>query len=129
MSANTSPRFTDGGKSWVGQVSVANSALDGTGTVATIATAGANGSLIQLVRVQAIVTTTVGMVRLFLNDGTNTRLYKEIAVTAVTPSVSAKAFEAEFEPSEPLVLQTGWSLRASTHNAETFNIHVSGGDY
>jgi hypothetical protein len=129
MSANTSPRFTDGGKSWVGQVSTANSALDGTGTIATIVTAGSNGSLIQLIRVVAIVTTTAGMVRIFLHDGSNARLYKEIPVTAKTPSGTVQAFEAEFEPSEPLVIQSGWSLRASTQNSETFNIHVSGGDY
>ena len=129
MSANTSPRFTDGGKAWLGQVSVANTALDGTGTIVTIATAGANGSLLQLIRIKAIVTTTVGMIRLFINDGTNTRLYKEIKVTAATPSVTVESFEAEYQPSEPLVLQTGWSLRASTHNAETFNILITGGDY
>jgi hypothetical protein len=129
MSANAAPRFVDPGRTWFGQVSAANTNLDGSGTVVTIVTAGSNGSLIELIRVKAIVTTTAGMVRIFLNDGTSTRLYKEISVTAATPSGTVQAFEAEYEPTDPLILPSGWSLRASTHNAETFNIIVTGGDY
>lgn len=129
MAANAIAKFTDGGKVWVGQVSTANTNLDGTGTIATIVTAGSAGSLIELVRVKAVVTTTAGMVRLFIHDGSNARLYKEIAVTAITPSGTVQSFEAEYEPTTPLVLQSGYSLRASTNNAETFNIIATGGDY
>lgn len=131
MSANVAPRFKDPGKTWVGQVSTANTNLDGSGTIATIVTAGSNGSLIEMVRVKAVVTTTAGMIRIFLHDGSNARLYKEISVTPATPSGTVQSFEAEFMPDldAPLVLQSGWSLRASTNNAETFNIFVTGGDY
>jgi len=69
------------------------------------------------------------MIRLFIHDGSNFRLYKEIAVTAVVPAATVQAFEAEYIPTEPLVLQTGYSLRASTANTETMNIIVTGGDY
>lgn len=129
MAANSVPKFTDGGRVWVGQVSVANTNLDGTGTIVTIVTAGAEGSLIQLIVVKAAGTTTAGQIRLFINDGVNTRLYKEISVTAATPSALVQAFSAEYTPTEPLVLQSGYSLRASTLNAETFNIIATGGDY
>ena len=129
MSANTSPRFTDGGRVWLGQVTTANPNYDGTGAVVTIATAGANGSLVQLVRVMATMTTTVGMIRLFIHDGSTFRLYAEIPVTAAVPSGSVQAFSAELSPTEPLVLQFGYSLRASTANTETLNIIASGGDY
>jgi hypothetical protein len=129
VAANTTPIFTLTPRQDVGQVVTANTNRDGTGTIATIATAGANGTRIDLIRVQAIGTTTTGVVRLFIHDGTNYRLYKEILISAVTPGTTIEAYSYNFRPEEPLALPTGYSLRASTHNAETFNIHIHGGDY
>ena len=129
MSANTTPRFTDGGRVWPGQVTTANANLDGTGAVVTVVTAGANGSLIELIRLKATVTTTGGMVRVFIHDGTNFRLYHEIPVTAATPSATVAAYAAEYLPTTPLVLPTGYTLRFSTANSEAINVVCSGGDY
>lgn len=129
MSANANPRFVDPGKSWTVAIGTANTALDGTGTVATLATAGTNGSLITMVRVKAIVATTAGMIRFFLHDGSAFFLWHEIDVTAATPSGTVKAFMAEYEPTVPLVLPSGWSLRVSTHNAEAAKAFAFGGDY
>lgn len=129
MAVNTTPAFTDTPVATVGQVSTANTNRNGTGTVATIYSAGADGSRIDLIRVVATGTTTAGVVRIFIHDGTNFRLYKEILVTAITPSTTIEVFVAEFRPSVPLLLPTGYSIRASTHNAETFNIHISGSEF
>jgi len=126
---NSVPRFVDAAILAVGQVTTANTNRDGTGAVVTILTAGAQGTQIDLIRVVATGTTTAGVVRLFIHDGSVFRLYEEILVTAITPSTTTAVFEAEFVPTKPLVLPTGYSLRASTNNTETFNIHVSGGTY
>jgi hypothetical protein len=128
-SPNSVPRFAETAAYAVAQVSTANTNRDGTGTIATIFSAGAQGSLIDLIRVVATGTTTAGVVRLFIHDGSNARLYEEILVTAITPSTTVSVFEAEFVPTKPLVLQTGYSLRASTNNAETFNVHVHASNY
>ena len=113
----------------VAQVSTANTARDGTGTLATVFTAGASGSRIDDIAIIATGTTTAGMVRLFLHDGTNARLWREVAVSAITPSATVSPFSSLLG-SLALVLQTGWSLRASTHNAETFNVLVTrAGDF
>lgn len=113
----------------VAQVSTANTARDGTGTVATVFTAGASGSRIDDITITAAATTTAGMVRLFLHDGTNTRLLREVAVLAVTPSATLAAFTSSLS-NLALILQTGWSLRASTEKAETFNVFVTrAGDF
>jgi hypothetical protein len=69
------------------------------------------------------------VVRLFIYNGVNIRLYKEILIPAVTPSTSIEAYSFNFRPEEPLVLPSGYSLQATTNNTETFNIHVHGGDY
>ena len=116
------------------QVSTANTARDGTGTIATVFTAGSSGSRIERVVVEATGTTTAGMVRLFINDGTNSRLYYELPIPAITPSGTVAAANASVStvsaPSlMPIVIPTGFSLRASTNNAETFNVIAIGGDF
>jgi hypothetical protein len=111
------------------QVTTANAARDGTGTVATIFTAGSSGSRIDDLTIQATATTTAGMVRLFLHDGTNTRLFREISVSAATPSATVAAYTSSLS-NLALILQSGWSLRASTEKAETFNVLVTrAGDF
>src|SRR5687767_3170178 len=113
----------------IGQVSAANTNRDGTGTIVTIHTPGANGGRVDKITVKATGTTTAGIVRLFIHDGTNTRLWREVEVTAITPSGTVKSFVEEFVPLSGLILPNGYSLRASTHNAETFNVIAEGGDF
>lgn len=118
----------------VGQISTANTARDGTGTIGTVFTAGSNGSRIDMIDVQATATTTAGMVRLFVHNGTNAILLGELPVVAVTPSGTNPAFSAQLNTNTmtqllPIVLPTGWSLRASTNNAEAFNVIAFGGDF
>ena len=126
---SSSAQYAATPKTAVAQVSTANTARDGTGTLATVFTAGASGSRIDDIAIIATGTTTAGMVRLFLHDGTNARLWREVAVGAVTPSATVSPFSSLLG-SLALVLQTGWSLRASTHNAETFNVLVTrAGDF
>lgn len=110
-------------------ISVANPNRDGTGTIVSVETAGASGSRIDDLTITATGTTTAGMIRLFLHDGTNARLWREVPVQAVTPSGTVQAWTAMLT-NLALVLQSGWSLRASTHNAESFNVLVTrSGDF
>ena len=112
-----------------GQVTTANTNRDGTGTIATIFTAGSSGSRIDDIYIVATGTTTANVVRLFVHDGTNARLWREILVPAITPSVTVSVFNAALL-SQGLILASGWSLRASTNNAETYNILVTrAGDF
>lgn len=118
----------------VGTLSTANTNRDGTGTIATVFTAGASGSRIDMIDLQATGTTTAGMIRLFVNDGTNSRLIFEVPVLANTPSGTNPAWSAQLNTNTmtqilPIVLPTGWSLRASTNNAEAFNVIAFGGDF
>lgn len=117
----------------IGLISAANSNLDGTGTIVNILTAGTTGAgwkgcEIQSVTIKAIVTTTYGMVRLFIYDGTNTKLLTEIQVPAVTKSGVASSFSRTVML-DKFELQAGYSLRASTQNAESFVITAEGLDW
>lgn len=120
----------------VASISTANTARDGTGTIGTVLTAGASGSRVDRIDIQATGTTTAGMVRLFLHNGTTAFLWREVPVSAATPSGTVAAFSASQSSNNaadigylPLVLPTGWSLRASTNNAESFVVTAIGGDF
>ena len=127
----TDPQFASTIRTAVAQVSTANTNRDGTGTIVTVFTAGSSGSRIETVDITATGTTTAGMIRLFLHDGTNARLLTEQPVPARTPSATAAAFQFTlvFGDYRPLLLANTWSLRASTEKAETFNIHVFASTY
>lgn len=122
-----SPQFAVTPRLSIVQASGANTATDGTGTLATLITAGFSGTKIYEVLVDAASTTTAGMVRLFVNDGTNNRLFDEFNVSATTASSTVPTFRTSKSYSN-LVLPSGYGLRASTHNAETFNVYAFGAD-
>lgn len=128
------PSYAASPKVGLGQVTVANPNRDGTGTLATIFTAGTNGSRVDSLALKATVTTTAGAVRLFLHDGTSARLLTEVPVLAVTPSATIPAWEAQLSTNSmsqvlPIILPTGYSLRASTEKAEAINVIAVGGNF
>ena len=111
------------------QVTTANTARDGTGTIVTVVTAAASGTRIDDIYMVGTGTTTAGVIRLFVHDGTNARLLSETLVTAITPSTTVQVWSNTLL-SQAIVLKTGYSLRASTNNTETFNIIVTrAGDF
>lgn len=122
-------QYASTAKTAVAQATAANTGRDGTGTIVTVLTAGTSGSRIDDITITATGTTTAGVVRLFIHDGTTARLWREVLVSAITPSTTVSPFSATLT-NLGLVLQTGFSLRASTNNAETFNICVTrAGDF
>ena len=113
----------------VAQVTTANTNRNGTGAIVTVFTAGANGSRIDDISIDAVATTTAGVVRLFINDGTTSYLFQEILVTATTPSTTVAVWNTTLL-NQAIIIPSGWSLRASTNNTETFNIIVTrAGDF
>ena len=111
------------------QVTTANTNRNGTGTIVSVMTGATNGTRIDDIYIVATGTTTAGVVRLFISDGTNIRLWQEILVPAITPSTSVQVFSQSLI-NVGLILENGWSLQASTNNAETFNILVTrAGDF
>jgi hypothetical protein len=131
---STSAQYASIPKCGIGQVSTANTNRDGTGTITTIFSAGASGSRIDTIDLKAVGTTTAGMIRLFIHDGANARLLSEVPVIAITPSGTLPSWESQLNINTmsqilPLLLPTGYSLRAATNNAETFNVIAQGGDF
>lgn len=126
----TTPAFAATPRAAIAQVTTANTNRDGSGTPVALFTPGANGSKIEEIVVEAIATTTAGMVRIFLSPdgGTTYRLIDEFAVTAITPSGTVSPFRASRKYAN-LVVPVGYKVAATTHNTETFNVFALGGDF
>ena len=112
-------------------ISTANSNLDGTGTLGTILTAGSSatykGCRVEQISIQAIGNVTTGMVRIFLYDGTNTRLLHEELIPAWPRSATAPAFSKKININ--FQMQANYVLKAAPQNAESFAIIVQGNDW
>ena len=123
----STPQYVGTAKSPSVTISTANTNRDGaTGTYGTLMTAGASGSRVDRINLTATGTTTAGMVRLFVGSA----LIKEVPVIAITPSATQPAFSVDVVFDSGLILQASAVLKASTHNAESFNLTViSGGDF
>lgn len=133
----TTAQFTAQPNIEYSQLTTANTARDGTGTIVTIATgpsataAAGVGERITRITVQATGTTTAGVIRFFLSldGGTTNRMILEKLVPAITPSTSVSAFRMEVNELVGMVLPGGGQvvLRASTNASETFNVVVESG--
>lgn len=126
---SSSANFAATPHSDVAAISAANTNRDGTGTIVSAFTSGASGSRVERIEIKAVGTTTAGMVRSFKKDGAGAwLLWREYVVAAITPSASVATFRTlDDEIGE--VLEPGFQIGFSTHNAEGFNCHVSGGDF
>jgi len=135
---STTANYASTAKNSGAQISTANTARDGTGTLGTVYTAGASGSRIDSLIIQATGTTTAGMIRFFssIDAGTTKRLIAEVPVLAVTAAATTPCFQTVLTSQNAsfmqngLVLQANSLLYASTNNAEAFNvIAVNAGDF
>lgn len=136
MAANTTPIFVLTPKNWYSSTGTsANTALDGTGTVTTLLTAGSNGSRVSKVRLTHQGTNVATVVRLFVNNGSanstaaNNILVYEVTMAANTLSQTAASVAVEV-PLD-LALAAGYKLNCTIGTAVASGIAVSceGGDY
>lgn len=135
MAANTQPVFPLTPVVPVGNTLLtANTAKDGTGTVSTLYTAGANGSKLSGVQIAYTGTSVATVLRLFINNGSanstpaNNSLYQSITVPANTLSEVAAA--ADINVPLSLTLPAGYKLLATigTTVAAALAVTASGGD-
>jgi len=103
-------------------IATANSNRDGSGTMGTVLVS--SGINLIAITIKALQTTTEGMVRLFLynNSTGQTRLFKEIPIGAVTASATQPSFYYKLVFEDFFALKSGWYLKASTQNAESFSV-------
>jgi hypothetical protein len=113
MPANTTPIFIDTGNCATATIAAANTASDGSGSLVTLLTAGADGTRVDSIRFrnsQATAALSSNMVhRIFLSDtnGANHKLIGEVATSAATRSVSAIGAASIFTFDQPIIMKSG----------------------
>jgi hypothetical protein len=115
----------------IAQVSTANTARDGTGTIATLLTGASLGTRVSSITIHATGTTTAGVIRLWLSrdSGSTWRLFEEVLVGALTPSTTVAAFRVRRTYDDLVMTTTADRIGASTHVAETFNVFAHAADF
>jgi hypothetical protein len=146
MPANTAPIFTltpdiqwgsvdDNSGATAGPMLSANTAMDGTGFVTTVFTAGANGSYVTKLVARPVGSNAATVLRVFINNGStnatqaNNCLIGEMSLPLVTLSNTA-AFQALELPLN-FALPGGYKLNCTLGTLVLGGIRVSviGGDY
>jgi len=136
MSANVNPIFTATPRtSYITTGVNANTAFDGTGTVATVFTAGTNGSKLDDIYLRHLGTNVATVVRFFVNNGStnttaaNNALVYEVTMAANTASQTAASIPMYIRAN--LVLPAGYKLNVTIGTAIASGIMCTavGGDY
>lgn len=132
MPANTEPIFLLTPNIGCVDVVTANTNRDGTGTIATVFTAGANGSKINEIVVKATGDLADSTITFFLHDGSNYFIFDEWDVGDAAAGSATVASYRERRTYANLVLPTGWTLRAAITVAPTagsVKVTALGGNY
>lgn len=132
----TTPTFSSVPRAAAALLGAAETNLQVPTTTSTVFTAGASGSKIEEVVVEAsnttlVATTVAGLVYVFLHDGTTFHLFDTIVVSAVTASATAQPYRSAIRYTN-LTIPTAWSVRASQSiagNASLLKFHVLGADF
>ncbi len=116
-------------------ITAANTAYDGTGTVTTVFTAGANGSFISRIRFQPMGTNVATLARLFLNNGStnatatnNAMFWDQVLPSSTSSNTLAMPF---FEYTINMAIPAGYKINATIATAVSAGILVVafGADY
>jgi hypothetical protein len=146
MPANTQPIFPLTPKVQWGVLFTANTMRDGTGTnnIATVFTAGENGSRIDLIKVRTLINNPQNVLRFYINNGKpnsdwgNNSLVHEVSLPAITSSDNTATADtivtvnvgSEVRP--PIIyLPANYKILCSlgTNSTSSIQITVFGGDY
>jgi hypothetical protein len=146
MAQNTNPIFTlvpdiqwgsvdDNSTATAGPILTANTAMNGTGYVTTVFTAGTNGSYVQRLRCKSAGTNTVTVLRIFINNGStnataaNNILYDEISLPGTTASTTTAVQAMEIPLSFPLPGGYKINVTLGATTSPGWYVTVLGGDY
>lgn len=137
MAANIDPIFPDSAQMAWATLTTANTGIDGTGTVSTVFTAGADGSRWDSIKCTPLGTNVASLLRIFINNGStaanaaNNSLFHEITLAATTGSNSTASGKTEYTFAPDLVLPAGYKINVAiaTTVASGWQITANGGNY
>ncbi len=104
-----------------------NSNMNGTGTLYNVIASGSSGygTLIKTITLKGTKTTTRGMVRLYLHDGSTTSIIAEIEIPAISQDGIQRTYEISYEVD--FMLTDNWSMQASIENGSEDMVVIAQG--
>jgi hypothetical protein len=133
MPANTAPIFPEspivGIASIGGTTIISRSNIVGTTGLTQLTATSTDGTRVDRIEITATTTTSACLVWVWVNDGTNSYLVDEIAVSAVTPNTTTTIAATTFVDYTTMVLPSTYRLFVSTTVAQTMNVVAYGGIY
>jgi hypothetical protein len=118
----------------IARITAAETSFTAPAVVVSAFISGAGGSRIQRIDINALMTTTAGMVNLFWYDGTSYRLFKSVDVDAIIVAAGTPPFQISliFPEGIPVPSSSGGTLFdelvAATYTGDDFDVIVYGGD-
>lgn len=113
-------------------INSANTSLDGTSTV-TVLQAGAvasgwKGCRVDSINIKAMGAVVNSIVRFFISDGTNVRLFKEVMIPGMAQVGTQSTYENRINMGE-FNLKAGYLITATTETSQSFAITIDGCDW
>lgn len=126
----TAPNFISNPRLEQVNVSSANTAIDGTGTIATLMTGAAAGTRVLEINAQCAATSVAGLVNIFLSldSGSTWRLFDQISIAAATVSTSVKGNRNLATYTNLVLPSSSARLGVTTTIAQSTNVIAMGGD-
>jgi hypothetical protein len=126
----SSPAFSSTPRIGIATIATANTNRDGSGTIVEVLAGVAAGTKVTSIKAEPEVTTTAGMVRVYLStdSGSTWNLFDELAISAATVSASVKVAAVTHTYTDLVLGATTHRIGVATHNAESINVFAFGGD-
>jgi len=111
-------------------LSAANTAIDGTGTITLLATGTVNGKRILEITTQCAATSAAALVNIFYSSdsGSTWILFDQITITAATSSTTVKANRNTAGYDNVVLTGTNQRLGCTTTIAQVARVYALGGD-
>lgn len=111
-------------------VSSANTARDGTGSITSLITGAASGTRVLEIDAQCAATSAAALVRIFLStdSGSTWKLFDEIAITAATVSDTVKGNRNLATYANLILPNATYVLGVTTSIAQSTNVFALAGD-
>jgi hypothetical protein len=112
-------------------LTAANTALDGTGTITTLTQGATGGSRVVEIVVKSAATSAAAQIGLFTStdSGTTWRLFDQIAVTAVSVSNTVASFRASRSYSNLCLADATHRIGVTSTIAQSVNVQALGGHF
>ena len=126
----SSPAFIATGRVAAVNVATANTATDGTGTIASLIAGVAAGTRVNEIDVKCAATSAAAQINLFISSDTGStwKIFDSVTVTAVTQSATVAGFRGSASYTNLILPSAAHIIGVTTTISQSTNVVALGGD-